>query len=86
MTGRTSDEMPFLSDEEKDGFTTSQRPLRREKWAHLLPYSGLLNIALLLALLTTWVLQRHDSNKAFIPNEIYCKKLYILIKLNNFLI
>jgi len=70
-TDRTSEEMPFLADQEKDFFTTSKRPSRRDKWAHLLPYSGVLNITLLLALLATWILQRHDSDKAYIPNEIY---------------
>jgi hypothetical protein len=75
-TDRPSDEVPFLTDEEKDVFTTLKRVSRRERWAHLLPYSGVVNITLLLALLATWILQRHDSNKAYIPKEIYCKQLH----------
>ena len=74
-TDRTSDEVPFLADEEKDTFATSRRLSRRARWAHLLPYSGMLNITLLLVLLATWILKRHDLNKAHIPNEIYCKRL-----------
>ncbi|KAH8897640.1 tat pathway signal sequence [Thozetella sp. PMI_491] len=52
-------------------YATSRQPSRGEKLAHLLPYSGALNITLLLALLFTWILQRNTSNKAYIPNEIY---------------
>lgn len=71
---RASDEVPFLADEEKDIFATARRPSRREtRWARLLPYSGALNLTLLVALIATWALQRHDPNKAYIPNEIYCK-------------
>lgn len=73
-SGRASDEVPFLADEEKDVFATARRPSRREtRWARLLPYSGALNLTLLVALIATWALQRHDPNKAYIPNEIYCK-------------
>ncbi|OAQ75808.1 tat pathway signal sequence [Purpureocillium lilacinum] len=69
---RASDEVPFLADEEKDVFATARRPSRREtRWARLLPYSGALNLTLLVALIATWALQRHDPNKAYIPNEIY---------------
>lgn len=69
-TDRASDEVPFLTDEEKDVFTL-KRPSRRQKWAHLLPYSGVLNVTLLIALLATWILHS-GSRKAYIPNEIYC--------------
>lgn len=80
VTERTSDEVPFITDEEKEFtvFAASRRPSRQAKWAQLLPYSGVLNITLLLVLLATWALQRHDSNKAYIPGEIYCKQLCTL--------
>lgn len=74
LNDRASDEVPFLTDEEKDVFATPIRAARRGKWAHFLPYSGILNIVLLIALLTTWALQRRDWNKPYIPNEIYCKQ------------
>lgn len=72
-TERASDEVPFLADEEKDMFPSSRRSSRRTRWAQLLPYSAVLNVVLLLALLATYVVQRRDPNKAYIPNEIYCK-------------
>jgi hypothetical protein len=74
-SNRPSDEVPFLADEEKVVFATSRRLSRRAKWAHLLPYSGVLNITLILVLLSTWILQRHESSRAYIPDEIYCKQL-----------
>lgn len=79
-TERTSDEVPFLSDEEKEVtvFAASRRRSRQAKCAQLFPYSGVLNITLLLVLLSTWALQRHDSNKAYIPSQIYCKQLCTL--------
>ncbi|KAF4449381.1 tat pathway signal sequence [Fusarium austroafricanum] len=68
---RTSCEEPFLTDEEKDVFDTQRRLSKRERWGRLLPYSGVLNIVLLVALLVTLVLRERDYNKAHIPNEIY---------------
>lgn len=73
---RPSDEVPFLTEEEKDDYAAPRRHSRRARCAYLLPYSGLLNIALLLALLATWTLQGYSPKKAYIPNEIYCKQLY----------
>ncbi|KAF4966746.1 hypothetical protein FSARC_5611 [Fusarium sarcochroum] len=70
-THRASCEEPFLADEEKDEFTSPKRPSKRARWARLLPYSGVMNIVLLLVLLGTWTFQEHRSNKAYIPNEIY---------------
>ncbi|KAL5610699.1 hypothetical protein FOBRF1_006816 [Fusarium oxysporum] len=68
---RASYEEPFLTDEEKDLFETQKRLPKYERWAKLLPYSGLLNIALLLALIATFAVREHHYNKAYIPNEIY---------------
>ncbi|KAJ4243704.1 hypothetical protein NW764_016590, partial [Fusarium oxysporum] len=68
---RASYEEPFLTDEEKDLFETQKRLPKYERWAKLLPYSGLMNIALLLALLSTFAVREHHYNKAYIPNEIY---------------
>lgn len=82
---RASDEVPFLTDEEKDVYATPRRLTRREKWAHLLPYSGLLNVVLLLVLLATWTLQGHMPKKAYIPNEIYCEQPYTCFTLASFL-
>ena len=72
-TGRASDEVPFLSDEEKDVFMTARQSSKRAKKANLLPYSAALNIIMLLVLLTTWILHKYDAKEAYIPNEIYCK-------------
>ena len=70
---RASCEEPFLTDEEKDTFDTQRRLTKRERWARLLPYSGILNVALLVALLASVTLREHHHTKAYIPNEIYCK-------------
>jgi hypothetical protein len=79
-TDRASDEEPFLADEEKDLFDTPRRPSKLARWAHLLPYSALLNMVLLMTLLATWVTQRHNSHKAYIPNEIYCKRRFMFLE------
>lgn len=70
---RASDEVPFLADEESEDFVPSKRQSRLVRWAHLLPYSGLLNVALLVILFTTWIAQSQSLKKAYIPNEIYCE-------------
>lgn len=70
---RSSEEAPFLVDEEKDVFPSPSRPSRRDRWAHLLPYSGAINIVLILVLLVAWGFQGHSPRKAYIPDEIYCK-------------
>lgn len=70
---RSSEEAPFLVDEEKDVFPSPSRPSRCDRWAHLLPYSGAINIALILVLIVAWGFQGHNSRKAYIPDEIYCK-------------
>ena len=74
---RASDEVPFLLDEEKDNFATFKQPMRRSNSIRLLSYSGVLNILLLILLAATWSLKTYDSNKAHIPNEIYCKLLLV---------
>ncbi|KAH6954738.1 hypothetical protein DER45DRAFT_315089 [Fusarium avenaceum] len=68
---RSSEEAPFLVDEEKDVFPSPSRPSRCDRWAHLLPYSGAINIALILVLIVAWGFQGHNSRKAYIPDEIY---------------
>lgn len=73
---RASEEVAFLTDEEKDVFAIPRRSLRQAKRAYLLPYSGILNIMLLLTLFISWTLQRQSSNEAYIPNEIYCKQFH----------
>jgi hypothetical protein len=78
-TERPSDEVPFLADDEKDRFTIRTRPSRWQKWASLLPYSGLLNVILTILLLASWVPQRRDTQRAYIPSEIYCKEIPIIL-------
>jgi hypothetical protein len=68
---RSSEEAPFLVDAEKDVFSSPSRSSRRERWAHLLPYSGAINIVLILVLLVAWGFQGHNPTKAYIPDEIY---------------
>ena len=76
-TYRASDEEPFLADEEKDTFESPRRISRISQWAHLLPYSGALNIILLLVILVMWTLKDHGPQKAYIPNEVFCKSLNV---------
>jgi hypothetical protein len=75
---RLSEEAPFLVDEEKDVIPIPSRSSRRERWAHLLPYSGAINIVLILVLLVAWGFQGHNPRKAYIPDEIYCKSYFPL--------
>ncbi|KAF5019109.1 hypothetical protein F66182_8878 [Fusarium sp. NRRL 66182] len=70
-THQASDEVPFLTDEERNGFACPKPRSRLERWVHILPYSGMMNIALLLVLFATWTLKGQDMNKAYIPNQIY---------------
>lgn len=70
---RASDEVPFLRDDEKDIITSPRTNSWRVRWSYLLPYSGLLNIALVGILLGSWALRVSSTNKAGIPNEVYCK-------------
>lgn len=68
-----SDEVPFLADEEKDGFGLLQSPLERKTWTSWPLYSVFFNVLLLLILVSNWRVLGRDPNKAYIPNEIYCK-------------
>lgn len=70
---RTSDEEPFLADEDGHVYTAPKRLLRREKCSQWLPYSAALNIVLFLLLVFALALQRRNAGKAYIPNEVYCK-------------
>lgn len=74
-SGRTSDDVPFLADEEKDGFSAPQPLHIQTRWANWLPYSVVLNIVLLALFLVSGGVARLDPKKAYIPNEIYCKYL-----------
>lgn len=69
--GCPSDEVPFLADGEKDVLSIISRTSRWQKWADLLPYSGLLNLIVLMLLLASWVAPWDDSQRACIPHEIY---------------
>ncbi len=69
---RISDETAFLTDVEKDNFSLSQLQPRREKWAEWPLGSVVLNIILLAVIVANWRAGL-GPNKAYIPNEIYCK-------------
>ena len=71
--GRTSDEVPFLADEEKDSLDLSQSPARRDRWAKWLLLSSVLNITLLIPIFANWRLLGLGPKKAYIPHEIYCE-------------
>lgn len=70
---RPSDEIPFLSDDDKENFASVKQTPRVKRLTHALIYSMILNIALLLILTTSWVLRGY-TKKAYIPNEIYCTR------------
>ncbi|OAA60884.1 hypothetical protein ISF_05923 [Cordyceps fumosorosea ARSEF 2679] len=70
-TDRPSDEEPFLNDQERDQFQLPLPPAWQRRWAKFLPFSVVLNIGLILALLAVLGLLRHDPSKHYIPNEIY---------------
>ncbi|OAA76771.1 hypothetical protein LEL_06455 [Akanthomyces lecanii RCEF 1005] len=69
--GRTSDEVPFLADEEKDSLDLSQSPSRRDRWAKWFILSSVLNITALIPIFANWRLLGLGPKKAYIPNEIY---------------
>ncbi|KAH8176414.1 tat pathway signal sequence [Sarocladium implicatum] len=68
---RPSDEVPFLADDEKDTFAIPSPPSRWQRWASLLPYSCVLNLILLTLLFASWIAPWGDTQRAYIPNEIY---------------
>lgn len=72
--GRTSDEVPFLTDEEKDGLDLSQSIPKHDRWNKGLLSSFALNIVLLIPIFINWRVLGLSSRKAYIPNEIYCEQ------------
>ena len=71
---RPSDELPFLADEEKDILTITNRPSLSQRWASLLPYSVLLNVAGVIFFFAFLAEPRRDPRLANNPNEIYCTR------------